>query len=326
MKDFSEILTVYQGINPGCALAIVQNGKLAYQYFTGYADLEHKVFVTPETNFRLASVTKQFTAAGILTLVESGKVSLDDTIEKFFHVIPHYARTITIFELLSHQSGILDYEHVMKHVRGQIHDQEVLELEMNQTHGYFDPGKAYSYSNGAYCILELIIEKVSGQPFHIFLKENFFDPLKMDNTMVDIEGVTEVPNRAYGYSRDGNAWIRTDEDSTSATIGDGGIYSSINDMVKWNTYLDTKSAEPLFKRNVLTDEDGGETYYGFGYFLKNHNGEKVQYHGGSSIGFRTGIYRIPGKDLAVIFLSNRNEGEGSVICERIAWLYDSQTQ
>jgi CubicO group peptidase (beta-lactamase class C family) len=323
MKDLPEILKDYQGLNPGCALAFVEHGKLAYQYFTGYADLEHKVFVTPQTNFRLASVTKQFTASAIMLLVDQGKISLEDTLTKFFPVIPHYAHSITIFELLSHQSGILDYEELLKHIRGQVTDEEVLELEMNQTHGYFDPGKGYRYSNGAYCILELIVEKISGMTFADFMKENFFVPLGMVNTVIDIEGVTQVPNRAYGYSRNGDSWRKTDEDMTSATVGDGGAYSSIKEMILWNnsfdnaTILSRESIAKIFTRYVLTDEDGGETYYGFGYFLKNHNGDAVQYHGGASIGFRTGIYRIPEREISVIFLSNRNEGEGSVICEAI---------
>ena len=321
--SIKNLLSDYAVPNPGCAVVIVESGIPVFTFCAGFADLEQKIPVTPETNFRLASISKQFTASAVMLLAQQERILLDDPLEIFFKSVPHYARKVTIAELLSHTSGILDYEDLLGHFRKQIHDEEVLDLELNQNHGYFDPGKSYRYSNGGYCILEIIVEKISGFPFWKFMRQNFFDPLRMDATIIDIESETIVRNRAFGYSRIIDSWTKTDEDQTSATIGDGGVYSSINDMVKWNdsldqgTMLSKETISQIFERKVLTDEDDGQTYYGFGFFLKDHGGEQVQFHGGSSIGFRAGIYRVPAKNVAAVFLSNRNEGEGSVIVEKI---------
>jgi CubicO group peptidase (beta-lactamase class C family) len=322
--DIRALLDAYNGMVPGCAVAIIRDGSLLTAETLGYADLEKGELVTLNTNFRLCSVSKQFTATAILLLVERKLLTLDDKLTKFFPSFPSYGREITISELLTHASGLIDYEDLMsKNAEYQIHDEGVLELLMRQDHDYFKPGTAYRYSNGGYCLLRIIVEKVSGKDFAEFMRDEVFMPLGMTQTFVDKEGITTIPRRAYGYSRDGATWVRTDQGSTSATIGDGGIYSSIADLQKWDqslygdSVLSATTIREMFSRHILTDEDEKGVYYGLGFFLKEHRGMEVEYHGGDSIGFRTGIYRVPEENTTVIFLSNRNEGEGSVMCERI---------
>lgn len=300
---------------PGCAVAIVQRGELIYSAVRGYADLENNILVSENTNFRLASVTKQFTAVAILRLIENGQLYLEDKLSKFFPEFPNYGKDITIFQLLTHSSGLKDYEDLIpKGQTTQVHDEDVLKLLMLQTNALFSSGTKYSYSNGGYCLLALIIEKVSGQSIGDFFKEKIFAPLGMNSSFVNYEGKTIIPNRAYGFPRD--------QDITSATIGDGGDYSSLNDLQKWvqvfytDIILSKKSRDQMLSKQILTDE-GEEVYYGFGVCLKKYNGKNVAYHGGSSVGFQTGIYNVLDEQLSVIFLSNRSGDSGSEICESI---------
>ncbi len=315
MTTFEQITRPYAGDVPGCAIMIIRDDSPLLIKTQGCADIENIVPVTPDTNFRLASVSKHFTASAILALHKKGLLSLDANLGEFFPQCTENTKRVTIAQLLMHTSGLTDYEELLdKEYVGQIHDHEVVELLMQQDHGYFEPGCMFRYSNGGYCVLAIIIELVSGKSFAEFVRSELFAPLGMQNTFVNEEGVTAIPNRAYGYSRRGNAWLRTDQNATSATIGDGGVYSSLNDLALWSRALDTNS---LFERRVLTNEQPSPSYYGFGLFEKEYGGTKVRYHAGGSIGFRIGFYTIPERKLTILFLSNRNEGNGVEMCEKI---------
>ncbi len=322
MTEIQKLIEPFEGAVPGCAVMVIQNGVPTVSETRGFADLEGGVAITPDTNFRLASVSKHFTAAAILQLRKNKQLSLGDTLGRFFPQFPDYGKNITITQLLTHTSGLIDYEEVMdKNDTHQIRDHEVLELLMLQDHGYFVPGSKFRYSNGGYCILAVIVGQVSGQSLGNFLRSEFFLPFGMKDTFANEEGVTDIPNRAYGHSRKGSEWIRTDQDTTSATVGDGGIYSSLSDLFIWDKALDELN---LFEKQVLTEEKPGPIYYGFGLFRKEYRGVRVQYHAGSSIGFRAGLYRVPGKNITIIFLSNRNEGEGIEFCEKIFGALDAR--
>jgi CubicO group peptidase (beta-lactamase class C family) len=315
MIDIERLTAPYTGHVPGCAIAVIKNGSLLLHEIHGYADLENEVVVTSNTNFRLASVSKHFTAAAILELCDRNLLSLEDTLDRYFPEFPNYGKRVTIKQLLTHTSGLVDYEELMdKNDTDQIHDREILELLVRQNHGYFEPGSTFCYSDGGYCLLALIVEQVSGESFASFMRSEIFIPLGMKNSFVNEEGITDIPNRAYGYSRQGTEWARTDQNATSATVGDGGIYSSISDLAIWDQALESRG---LFEKQILTDLQPSPIYYGFGFFLKEYQGMQVQYHSGSSIGFRNGYYRVPQQGLTIFFLSNRNEGESIVLCEKI---------
>jgi CubicO group peptidase (beta-lactamase class C family) len=267
------VLNNYTGHAPGCAIAVLPANLSPKVVEHGFSDMELDVGVTSFTNFRLCSVSKQFTAAAIMLLVEQGELTLSTTLGELFQDFAEYGRNITIHHLLTHTSGVFNYVDLMpKDSTEQIHDNEVLALVAKQKAGYFTPGEKFRYSNGGYCILAQVITRVSGQSFPEFMRKYLFKPLRMDNTFINEEGVTDIPHRAYGYSRQQEGWKLTDQDATSATQGDGGVYSSIIDLTKWNQELNEprvlskNSLRAMFSPHVPTETPG--EHYGYGFFLK----------------------------------------------------------
>ncbi|HEX7990595.1 MAG TPA: serine hydrolase domain-containing protein, partial [Stenotrophomonas sp.] len=225
----------YDGQVPGASVLVLKDGQPAFRRSYGLAVLEDGTAVTPASNFRLASVSKQFTAAAILLLAEDGKLGIDDPLKKWLPSLPAVADTMTLRQLLSHTSGLLDYEELMDPAdTRQVHDADVLQLLQKENRTYFTPGSDYRYSNSGYALLALVVGKASGSDFASFLRQRVFLPLGMANTYAHQDGVDEVPNRVYGYSQIDGRWQRTDQSTTSAVLGDGGIYSSIDDLAKWD--------------------------------------------------------------------------------------------
>lgn len=208
---------------PGAAAGIIQNGELVFAEGYGIANLETGEPATPETNFRLASVTKQFTAACVLQLVEAGELTLETTLGSLFPEFPDYADDITVERLLEHTSGLADYESLYPDTQtDQLHDADVVRLVAAVDSTLFPPGSRHQYSNSGYAVLATIVEKLSGVSFAEYLQANVFAPLGMDATVAYEKGVSEVERRAYGYSRADDGWERTDQNVTSAVLGDGG--------------------------------------------------------------------------------------------------------
>ncbi len=261
----------YAGPNvPGASVVVIRDSKVLYRRAYGLADVEAHTAATTATNYRLASVTKQFTAMSILILADRGKLSLDDPLTKFFPDYPAYGKSITVRQLLTHTSGLLEYEDLIPSSRTtQVKDRDVLDLLKHQDHTYFAPGSAWRYSNTGYAHLAMIVETVSGMTFAAFLKQNIFDPLHMSKTVAFEDGISTVPNRAFGYSHRGAAFERTDQSLTSAVLGDGGIYSSVDDLFRWDQALYTtqlvraETLQQAFTSAVLTN--GKPTNYGFGW-------------------------------------------------------------
>jgi len=311
---------------PGASAVVLKNEAVLYKKSFGLANLNEARTITPETNFRLASLTKQFIAMAILILVNDSRLSLDDRITKFFPEFPAYGSAITLRHLLNHTSGILDYESLLPDTQSvQVHDKDVLRLLSAVDTVYFKPGEEYRYSNSGYALLALIVEKVSGQSFAEFLKSRIFVPLGMKKSVAFEERVSTVPQRAFGYSRTDTGWVLTDQSPTSAVLGDGGIYTSINDLLLWNHSLSVGYLVPLYllrecwKPGVLND--GSTTEYGFGWALDLSGRYPRHSHTGSTRGFRNIIVRYPIQHLSIIILTNRNEGDLTPLAEEIAEVY-----
>ena len=237
-SEIDPVMNAYQGRVPGASVLVLKDGKPLVRRGYGFADLEAGVEATPATNYRLASVTKQFTAAAILLLSEDGKLALDDRLRHWLPSLPDATETITIHHLLTHSSGLIDYEDVMAaDQQTQVHDRDVLQLLEGENRLYFAPGTSYRYSNSAYALLALIVEKASGASFPDFLKQRIFEPLGMQNTLAYVAKGPPIAHRAYGYSEVDGAWQRTDQSNTSAVLGDGGIYASIDDLARWDAAL-----------------------------------------------------------------------------------------
>ncbi|RYG21234.1 MAG: class A beta-lactamase-related serine hydrolase [Chitinophagaceae bacterium] len=320
-SKIDELLKNYEGNNPGAALAIIKNGKVIYTKSYGLSNLESNINVTEQSNFRLASVSKQFTAAAILQLIQKNKLTLDTKLSDCFPALPSYAQGITIQHLLNHTTGILDYDDVIDEnaTTDQLSDADVLKACMTFKKTYFTPGDQYRYSNTAYVLLGLIIEKYSGLSYPEYLVKYIFKPLKMKTTIAYLKGINEVENRAFGYSKSQRKWVRKDQSSTSATLGDGGIYSNLRDFKKWDAALYTDKILPYsvwlraFEQQVLNS--GTKIDYGFGWHLKKLNSKQIVYHTGSTTSFRNVFYRIPEERLSLILFTNRNMPEETNMVE-----------
>ena len=297
---------------PGATVMVVRDGKPIFAKGYGLANLDTKSPCTTNTNFRLASVTKQFTAMAIMILAERNQLSLGESLTAFFPEFPAYGKAITVRHLLTHTSGLIDYEDVIPEgTTIPVLDQDVLRLLMKQDKTNFTPGSQYRYSNSAYALLALIVEVRSGQTFARFLKENIFEPLKMTSTLAYEEGFSSVPNRAFGHTLKSNRWLRTDQSLTSAVLGDGGVYSSVTDLARWDQalYKSKLVSEPMLRVafSPLTPTDKPGRSYGFGWYITEYRGVKEIYHSGETIGFRTRLIRYPEKNFTIIILANRSD-------------------
>jgi CubicO group peptidase (beta-lactamase class C family) len=340
---------------PGAAVLVVRNGRPVFRRGYGVTDLRTKTKIDAQTNFRLASFTKQFTAACIMLLAHDGKLHYDDHLTAFFPEFPAYGKSITVRNLLNHTSGLPDYEELlMKQYPNtppeqvpQILDAGVLKLLEQQSSGEFPAGSKWEYSNSGYAVLAMIVEKVSGKPFGQFLHDRIFVPLQMTKTLAYEKGKNEVPNRAHGHSKKeetnkdeaqaaqaktAEIWQETDQSPTSAVLGDGGIYSSLVDLAKWDralrdhTLLSAVEMQPALtpvepRGGPAKFSDGATLSYGFGWFLDPYRGHKRMSHDGSTIGFRTTIQRFPDDALTIIILSNRSDQNPETLALKVADLY-----
>ncbi len=311
----------------GAAVLVIDHGKIIFQQTYGLADVENQAPVTPQTNFRIASITKQFTATAIMLLVEDGKLSLDDTLDKFFPAFPDYGQHITVRQVLNHRSGLPDYEDLIpENTTLQVHDLDVLQLILDTDAPLFQPGTNYSYSNTGYTLLGLIVEQVANQPFHQFLKTRIFNPVGMDQTNMFVHGLNAVPNRAFGHDHNNDhnnaQWTRHDQSLTSAVRGDGGIYSSLNDLAKWINALDNQqllSEQSTLQMFTPVETDDKNIGYGFGWRIDTYQNEYRVHHNGGTQGFSLCLQRFPNRNAAVIILFNNNvEGGMTPIGNRVA--------
>jgi len=317
-----ELMRAYRGNVPGAAVLVLEGGVPVLRRAYGLADLEQGVRATAATNFRLASMTKQFTAAAILKLAEDGRLTLDDPVRKWLPSLPPAAEAMTLRHLLTHTSGLIDYEELIPaDATAQVHDAEVLRLLERENHSYFAPGTAYRYSNTGYALLALVVARASGRDFASFLRTRIFIPLGMYASVAYEAGVSEVSHRAFGYSPRQGSWTRTDQSLTSAVLGDGGVYSSIDDLAKWDAALyDTRLLSRESLREAFTGAtatDDAAVRYGFGWRL---TGETL-WHSGETLGFRNVIVRYPRRHFTVIVLTNRDEPEPYALALAIAKLY-----
>ena len=314
--------------SPGLAVLVRQNGQTVFERGYGVRDLRSLRPIDARTNFRLASCTKQFTAMAVMLLVHDGKMRYDTTLAEIFPGFPAYGKSIAVRNLLNHTSGLADYEDLMQPPPGQpsrwsdthqIQDAEVLALLERQSATKFPPGAKWEYSNSGYVLLGMIIAKASAQPFGAFLRQRIFAPLGMNHTLVFEKGKNEVQDRAYGHSKSGEGWQETDQSPTSATLGDGGIYSSLEDLAKWDEAL---ARHTLLSESEMRDAlipvapaggparqpDGKPVSYGFGWFLDPYQEHPRMWHSGGTMGFRTNIQRfLDNNHLTIIVLCNRSD-------------------
>ena len=311
-SESPELVRAVEAVLPphigGCVMA-VDHDKVVFELAEGLADVENKTPCTPETNFRIASVSKQFTAAAVMLLVDRGKLSLDDTLPKFFPGFPDYGKKITVKQLLTHTSGLPEYEKLIPAgTKLQLDDLDVLHLLMDTKEPLFKPGARFEYSNSGYTLLGLIVEAASHKPFHEFVGTEIFQPLAMHDSVIYQRGLNDVPHRAFGHERKNDNWVRSDQSLTSAVRGDGGVYTSLRDYRKWlagiedRKLLGPSSYDAMFTPHVATNRAGNR--YGFGWFIDEYRGEPRIHHNGETHGFRACVQRYPKRHAAIFFQLN----------------------
>ncbi|HJS59731.1 MAG TPA: serine hydrolase domain-containing protein [Vicinamibacteria bacterium] len=312
---------------PGVSIAVVKNGRVERAQGYGLANVELDVKASADTVYQSGSVGKQFTAAGVLLLVEDGKLSLDDRLSKHFRSGPASWHRISIRHLLTHTSGLKDYEGGEEiDMRRDYTEAELLKAMMKLPLE-FEPGTQWSYSNSGYLILGLLTSKLAGKHWGEFQKERIFDPLGMATTRV-ISEKDIVKNRAAGYVLDDKRELKNQDWVASSlnTLADGSLYFTVKDLAAWETalharrFLKPASFEAWWTPAPLKD---GTTFpYGFGWAIVEQRGQHVIGHGGSWQGFRTAILRYVDQGLTVIVLANLAEAEPETMAQEIAGLLD----
>lgn len=318
---------------PGASVMVIKDGKIVLSSSYGLANLETGAACAADTNYRLASVTKQFTAMSIMILAERGKLGLDDPISKFLPGLPAYGKEILISHVLTHTSGLPAYEDLIPpSTTRQVKDEDVLKLVGQEEKTMFPPGSKFHYSNTGYAFLALIAQAASGRRYADFLRENIFQPLGMDNTVAFEDGISTVSHRALGYSaavddkKKRRVFEMTDQSVTSAVLGDGGIYSSTTDLFKWDQGLYTErlvSREMLHRAFTISSKtsDFPSSGYGFGWYVGSQHGVPCVWHYGGTCGFSTHIERFPQKKLSLIILANRRGAPLADLSRAITDLY-----
>jgi CubicO group peptidase (beta-lactamase class C family) len=291
---------------PGAAVLVSQNGDIIYQKGFGYADIEKKIPVTPDTKFKIGSVSKQFTAVAILKLQEEGRIKTEDKLSKYISDFPR-GNEVTIYQLLTHTSGIHDYNSTPNlDMTKPVTPQALLDIIKKLPYD-FNPGERYLYNNSGYFILGYIVAQLSGKTLSEYLNETFFMPLGMNNTGI-YENNIALNNQAQGYSMNGEKVKKADFQEMSWASGVGSIYSTTKDLYKWNEaifngkVLSKATLKTAFTQTILNS--GAKVDYGFGWFLITNRGFKFIQHSGGVSGFSAYLERQPENNLTVCVLLN----------------------
>lgn len=311
---------------PGCALGVFQNGATVYSRGYGMADLNQSVPISPSTVFYIASTSKQFAATSLQLLALQGKLSLDDPVRKYVPELPAYADAIKLHHLMHHQSGIRDYLGLWmmsgESVANELPEEKALDMIARQKALDFAPGSKFSYSNSGYFLISLIVKRVSGQSLREFARANIFEPLGMRDTHFHDDNTQIVARRAEGYEPDGKGGYRIVRTSF-ALVGDGGLYTTVNDMAKWDeNFFQNKLAggqaliDRMYQRATLTSGDTSD--YASGLFHLTYRGLDAIDHGGAFIGYRAELLRFPTEHTSIAILCNDYTAQPEAMAKQVA--------
>lgn len=309
----SLMASLYRPGLPGAVIGIVKNGAVIFTKGYGVADLITKAPISHSTNFNICSMTKQFTAYAVLQLEREGRLSLNDPLSRFFPgFVPRIANAVTVRQLLTHASGIVEhYDHVDRSRFTTFWDKDVLAAIQDVDTLNFAPGSRYRYSNAAYCLLSLIIEKASGESYPEYLKNHVLATAGMKRSRVIRPDFT-IEERAYGYDCTHDTITIADAQQSLffSTMGDGGLYTSMDDYLRWiGAIYGEAGLDPALLREARAPQFPIDTtrglFYGYGWFVAGSGPARVIYHTGSNGGFRTIVFTRPSENYAVVIFSNR---------------------
>jgi len=321
----SMLVPYASGRTPGCVIGVTRDGEMAFEKAYGFADVAHKVALTPTTRFYIASLSKQFTAMSIVLLVQDGKLSLDDTVTKWIPELPPFARTITLRHLLNHTSGLRDYMTLLAvsawPTDGELTERQFLDLMHRQRTLNFAPGDEFLYSNTGYALLSIIVKRASGESLRDFARARIFAPLGMASTEFRDDHNEKIPNRAIGYEATESGVVETNP--RIDVVGDAGVYSTIEDLAKWQANFRTPRLGGEAGIAMMIEpgrlNNGQQIPYGFALTLGELRGMKTIAHSGAFGGFRTEMLRFPEVDIGVVTLCNTSN-VSPTLAEQIAAL------
>jgi CubicO group peptidase (beta-lactamase class C family) len=301
-----------QNDRPGCSMAVFRGGTIAYARGYGMANLEYDIALTPQSVFHVASISKQFTAFAVELLVSEGLVSWDDDIRKYVPELPDYGKTITLRHLAHHTSGVRDQWNLLSMAGWRweadlVTQQDALDIIARQRALNFDPGERYLYSHSGFTLLAAVVQEVSGRTLREFTEERIFAPLGMTSTHFHDDHQTIVPDRAYGYRRDGRTgWKISIPDF--AIVGASSLFTTVEDMARWDGNFrdhvvgDDALFERFLSKGVLTS--GEELTYAHGIAVSQYRGIRTIGHGGADAGYRSDYIRFPEHDLGIVTFCN----------------------
>jgi len=301
---------------PGYAIAVIRNNSVVFKKGYGQANLEYNIPIGTQSIFDAASLAKQFTGFAISTLIQQGKIKLSDDIRKYLPQVPDFGNPITIENLLHHTSGIRDWPEALQ-AAGWRYDElcsfeDILNMVKHQKDLDFEPGTNFSYSNTGYNLLAAIVEKISGQSFPEWTKENIFKPFNMSSSHFLNDKSEIIRNEAYPYSPNqrGNYYKMQ---NVMTAYGSSSLFTNVDDLCKWviNLQKGISLNDPVYKRMLEVGilKNGGKTNYGFGLEISPYRNLRTISHTGAWSGYRSLIKIYPDKNLAFVLLSNGNDDQ-----------------
>jgi CubicO group peptidase (beta-lactamase class C family) len=326
---FANVDIIFQQWNkpdvPGCAVG-VRLGSAAPSLRTyGSADLEHDVPIDPNTVFEAGSVSKQFTAALVLILIEQGKLALDDDVRKYIPELPDYGAPITVAQLLGHTSGLRDWEGIVEiagwpRTTRVYTGKDALGTAVRQRSLNFQPGSAFSYTNTGYVLLANIVERVSGESLARFSSRHIFNPLGMTSTQWRDDFTRVVKRRAVAYNVDSSGYHQLMP--LDDVVGPGGLLTTVGDLLKWNEALDAGALGRFVTtelQRASTLSDGRTIAYARGLYLGDHHGARKIWHAGETAGYEAFLARYPDARLSIAILCNTGaEADVSALGDKLA--------
>lgn len=339
----AQTLERYAEDEPGILVSVTQGETTILRFTRGLADLGTRRALTPASQMRIASLTKQFVAVAIMQLVEQGRLSLDDPLSKHMPELGALTKGVTLRHLLNHTSGFPHHSLLFmngelvpydEHARGGFlfvpegsrdwdfmpTNEDVIRILAQHPEHRFAPGTDWEYNNAAYIVLVQIIEKLTGTPFREHIAEHIFKPLGMSDSGVFDETRPRLASPTSSYVRNQNIFTERDESPFNLLHGDGGIYSTLEDLVAWRKAWQPGALVSAASLEIMTQparlDDGTRITrtpvgkgYGMGWFIDDIGGEPIVFHGGGWAAFRHAIYHAPGPDIWVVVLTNRSDSQ-----------------
>jgi CubicO group peptidase (beta-lactamase class C family) len=314
--------------SPGCALAVVRDGKVIYKRGYGMADLEHDVPLTPQSVVYIGSTSKQFAAASVALLAQQGKLSLDDNVRKYVPELPDYQPPVTLRHLVHHTSGVRDGWALLQ-LAGRSADEvinldDIVALAARQKSLNFKPGDEHLYSNTGYWLLAVVVARASGKSLREFADAEIFKPLGMARTVFNDDHTRIIRGRAYGYAPARAGGFRL-ANVNNDLVGAGGLWTSVEDLLLWDeNFYTAKVGGPALIRQMLTPgalSDGKKLSYAFGLNVGEFRGLKFVAHGGGLAGYRAELVRFPEQKFSIACLCNSANANPNNYAKQIAGIY-----